>query len=73
MKQHMRRVRDNSVVQRQEGVRVAEYDPDNDGSAPAPLEQIWYPPSTNLADEEYAKTNPQPVVEPMRIGSGEVQ
>jgi len=73
MKQHMRPVRDKSVVQRQEGVRVAEYDPITMGPLRLRSKQIWYPPSTNLADEEYAKTDPQPVVEPMRIGSGEVQ
>ena len=72
-KEHeVRRVRDESVANRQERMGIAEHD----AIARRPFwircEQIGYPPSSDLTEEKHHIRNPKPAAEPVRIGAPEI-
>lgn len=73
MKQDVSGVRDKPIAPRQGGVCIAEHDPITNCLLRLCSEEIRYPPSTDLPDEEHAIADPKPAVEPRRIGPSEAQ
>ncbi len=73
VKHDMRGVRDETIADWQEVVRVAEHDPITGSAIGFRPEKIGNPPGTDLSNKDEAIADAQPHVKPMRVGSPEVQ
>ena len=62
MKHDMRRVRDESIMSRQETVGFAEHDPITSGTFGFRVKGIRYPPSSKLSHKDQAIADPKPHV-----------